>query len=71
MGLKREEPQAAPRTGEHGRESLLVILGRRRDEAATAMQLNVLAEAGVHIGEKRSPWLRRLFNARHTVTARP
>jgi hypothetical protein len=35
------------------------------------MQLNVLAEAGVHIGEKRSPWLRRLFNARHMATARP
>ena len=31
MGLKREEPQATPRTGEHGHESFLVILGRRGD----------------------------------------
>ena len=31
MGLKREEPQATPRTGEHGHQSFLVILGRRGD----------------------------------------
>lgn len=120
MGLKREEPQATPRTGEHGHQSFLVILRRRgdgdsvqvdfvllvqdrplaadlyqiipyvrhnaqeinvaggagdsvelhRDEPTAAMQLNVFAEAGVDIGEKGTPRLRRLFNARHTVTAR-
>ena len=36
-----------------------------RDEAATAMQLNVFAEAGIHFSEKRSPRLWRLLNCLH------
>src|SRR5579871_3314974 len=60
----------------HDAQEINVVCGAgnavelRRDEAAAAMHMNFLAEAGIQLSEKRSPWLRGFFNARHTVVAR-